>query len=199
MSQYAYAAGRLAVGSRACARRLAAGAAAWCRKSYRDDLTGWKAALGPIVRAAVLAGAGAVVCLVVHARPWLMWVLTVGWLIAAWLASRPAPGKDVQDAPENEPEQGPAVADPHAVRRLLLTVLEDQPAVHLSTVLSYLQKRGQASGWEVADLRSRMQAVGAPVKRSVRVGKSVTWGVYRKDLVDPADAPSPAVASEPAA
>ncbi|MER8158146.1 hypothetical protein [Streptomyces sp. NPDC094472] len=189
------AANRIRTGSAIVAQRRANWVAAWCRKGYRDDLTGWKAALGPIVRAVVLAGAGAVVCLVVRARPWLMWVLTAGWLIAAWRASRSASDEDAKDTPEDEPEQGPAAADPAAVRRLLADLIGDRPGVHLSAVLAHLQGRGLGEGWEVAELRSRLEAQGVPVRRSVKVAGKVAYGVHRDDL----PAPSPGEAADRAA
>ncbi|MBP8532373.1 hypothetical protein [Streptomyces sp. MK37H] len=189
------AANRIRTGSAIVAQRRAKWAAAWCRKSYRDDLTGWKAALGPIVRAVVLAGAGVVVCLVVRARPWLMWVLTAGWLIAAWRASRPASSEDVEDASDDEPEQAPLVPGLEAVRQLLADLIGDRPGVHLSAVLAHLQEHGQGEGWEVAELRSRLEAQGVPVRRSVKVAGRVAYGVHRDDL----PAPSPGEAADRAA
>lgn len=192
MSRLAYAAGRFAAGSRACVSRLAAWAAVWCKRGYRADLTGWRAALGPIVRAVFLAGAAAAGGLVVRARPWLMWVLTAWWLIAAWRASRPAPDGDAEDGPEEEPEHPSTEAGPDILRQLLADLIGDRPGVHLSAVLAHLQEHGQGEGWEVADLRARLEAQRVPVRRSVKVAGRVAYGVHRDDL----QAPSPAEAAD---
>ncbi|MEU5608437.1 hypothetical protein AB0H03_06715 [Streptomyces sparsogenes] len=185
------AAARLSTGSALVARGGAARAAAWCRKSYRPDLTGWRAALGPAVRVVLLGGAAWLLYRVVRARPALMWLLAAGWLIAAWRATRKTP----TEAAEDEPEEGPAAADPDAVRQLLVEAIGDRPGVHLSTLLAHLQERGQGEGWQVADLRARLEALGVPVRRSVKVDRRVAYGVHRDDL----PAPSPAEAADRAA
>ncbi|MFI0768613.1 hypothetical protein ACH4TQ_27560 [Streptomyces sp. NPDC021218] len=184
-------AGRLARGSELVWQRRSEALAAWVRAGRRDDLTGWRTVLGPAVRLALLGTAGWLVARLVRARPVLMWALAAGWLIAAWRASRPAPDEDAED----EPEQGPAAADPDAVRQLLAGLIGDRPGVHLSAVLAHLQGRGLGEGWEVAELRSRLEAQGVPVRRSVKVAGRVAYGVHRDDL----PAPSPGEAADRAA
>ncbi|MCQ6250897.1 hypothetical protein [Streptomyces malaysiensis] len=188
-------AGRLARGSELVWQRRSEALAAWVRAGRRDDLTGWRAMLGPAFRLAILGGAVWLVARLVRARPVLMWAFAVGWLVAAWRASRPAPDEEGEDASEDEPEQGPAAADPNAVRRLLADLIGDRPGVHLSAVLAHLQARGLGEGWEVAELRARLEAQGVPVRRSVKVAGRVAYGVHRDDL----PAPSPSEAADRAA
>ncbi|MET7933475.1 hypothetical protein [Streptomyces sp. NPDC005322] len=189
------AAARLSAGSGIVARRRIDWAAAWCRRGYRDDLTGWRAALGPAVRALVLAGAAVVVWLIVRARPWLMWVLAAGWLIAAWRASRPASG---EEAEADAAGADPAAAE-EAFRQLLRDAVGDRTGVHLVDVLALLHRAGHFPGWEVADVRAACERAGVPVRRSVKVAGKVTWGVHRDDLPGPAEAPSPGEAADRAA
>ena len=189
------AAERLAHGTELVWQRRSEALAAWVRGGRRDDLTGWRAALGPAFRLALLGAAGWLVARGVHARPVLMWVVVSGWLVAAWRASRPASGEEAEDATEEDPEQPPAEANPEAVRQLLADLIGDRPGVHLSTVLAHLHERGLGEGWEVADLRSRLEALGVPVRRSVKVDRRVAYGVHRDDL----PAPAPAEAADRAA
>ncbi|MEU8473743.1 hypothetical protein [Streptomyces hygroscopicus] len=186
---------RLARGSSIVWQRRSEALATWVRAGRRDDLTGWRAVLGPAARLALLGAAGWLAARIIRARPVLMWALAAGWLIAAWRASRPAPDEDAEDGPEDESEQGPAAADPDALRRLLADLIGDRPGVHLSAVLAHLQEHGQGEGWEVAGLRARLEAQGVPVRRSVKVAGRVAYGVHRDDL----PAPSPGEAADRAA
>lgn len=198
----ARAAARLVHGSELVWGRRSEALAAWVRAGRRDDLTGWRAALGPAARLAILGAAGWLASRLVRARPMLMWMLAAGWLIAAWRASRPASGEDVKDSQEEEEEEGeqaPDDAGPEAVRQLLADLIEDRPGVHLSTVLSHLQEKGLGEGWEVAELRARLEAQGVPVRRSVKVDRRVAYGVHRDDLSAPTETPSPATADDRAA
>lgn len=85
--------------------------------------------------------------------------------------------------------------------RLLYEVLGDAPAVHLRTVLAYLQEHGQWEGKTVADLRQHLEALGIPVQPKVKVDGTPTRGVVKADLdalppieeTAPSPAPSPAV------
>ncbi|CAL9313960.1 hypothetical protein [Streptomyces sp. SudanB91_2054] len=185
MTRLARTADRVATGSQIAIRRVAARAAAWCARGRRDDLTGWRAALGCWLRLALLALGGYLLWRLVRAVPNLLWLLTAGWLVAAWRAGRKAPAPAAEDAP--------AEPDVEAVRALLLEAMGDADAVHLRTVLAHLQERGQGKGWTVADLRARLEALHIPVQPKVKVpgSKSPTRGVRRADL-----APSPAVAEE---
>jgi len=187
VSRLARPAGRLATGSNALARRLAAGAAAWCARGRRYDLTGWRAALGILLRLVLLLFGACLLARLVRALPALMWLLSTAWTVAAWRAGRPAAEK----AEEPPAEAAPAL-NPEAVRTLLLEVMGDAPAVHLRTVLAHLQKEGQWEGRKVGDLRAALEALEIPHDRRVKVAGVPTWGVRRRDL----EAPSPTEGQE---
>ncbi|MEU3945442.1 hypothetical protein [Streptomyces sp. NPDC029526] len=191
MSRLARPANRLCTGSSILVRRLGARAAAWCARGRRDDLTGWRAALGILVRLALLALGAYLLARLVRALPALMWLLTTWWTAAAWRAGRPTTS-EAEEAPEETPAAPAPALDPTAVRTLLLEVMGDAPAVHLRTVLAHLQERGQWEGRKVGDLRAALEALEIPHDRRVKVAGVPTWGVRRRDL----DTPSPTVAQE---
>ncbi|MFF9197325.1 hypothetical protein ACF09L_19165 [Streptomyces sp. NPDC014779] len=168
---------RLATGAQIVYRRRADALTAWVAAGRRDDLTGWRAALGPAVRLLILAAAAAGAYRAVRAAHWLMWVLAAGCAVAAWRATR-APAEDTVE----EPEQAPAGPDMTAVLHLLAEVLDGRDRVHLSTVLTHLQKQGHGQGWKVADLRARLEALGVPVALKVKVAGVPTRGILRADL-----------------
>lgn len=185
MSRLASPATRISVGSAIVARRLGNRVAAWCARGRREDLAGWRAALGVVVRLLLLLFGLYLLARVVRALPALMWLLSSWWTVAAWRAGKHAPAPAAAE--------GSPAPDVEAVRALLLEAMGEADAVHLSTVLSYLQERGHGEGWRVADLRARLEALGIPVQPKVKVpgSKSPTRGVRRADLT-----PSPAPAEE---
>lgn len=192
MTRLARAAGRLADGSSALARRLAARLADWVARSRRDDLSGWRAALGCWLRILLLVFGVYLLWRLVRAVPALLWLLSAGWITAAWKAGRAAPPEASNETPDEAPEQAAPAPDVEAVRRLLLDVMGTAPAVHLRTVLAHLQKHDQWEGRTVNDLRVHLERLGVPVDRGVKVGRTPTWGVRRRDL----EAPSPAAVQE---
>ncbi|MDX2520573.1 MULTISPECIES: hypothetical protein [Streptomyces] len=195
MTRLSRTADRLSTGSRLYARRLGTRAAAWCARGRRDDLTGWRAALGIIVRLALLALGAYLLARLVRALPSLMWLLTGWWTVAAWRAGRAPAQSDVKAVRAAAPEAARDI-DREAVRTFLLEVMGDASAVHLRTVLAHLQQHpptaARTAGWTVADLRARVEALGIPVPKVKAPGsKSPTRGVRRADL-----APSPEAAEE---
>lgn len=182
------AAQRLATGLHTLYRRRSDALASWVAAGRRDDLPGWRGALGPVVRLALLGIGVYVVYAIIRALPWLMWLLIALVARAAWRASRtPA------EAPDETPEQAPA----EAVRTLLLECLGDRPAVHLSTVLARLHQEGHNPTWTVSDLRAALEAMGIPVRPKVKVGGVPTRGVHRDDLQAPSPAPAPEASPAP--
>ncbi|MFC9682710.1 hypothetical protein [Streptomyces sp. NPDC056948] len=181
-------AGRLARGSYTVWERRAEALTAWVRAGRRDDLDGWKAALGPLVRLLLLGVLAYAVWAIVRALPWLMWLLAGWWIRAAWRASREAPA----EAAERSPEQAAHTLHVEVLRKLLLDLMGTGSGVHLRTVLAHLQEHGQWEGRKVADLRVHLTRLDIPVHRGVKVGRTPTWGVRRRDL----EAPSPAAAQE---
>ncbi|MFJ2515596.1 hypothetical protein ACIPEL_36265 [Streptomyces griseoviridis] len=203
MSRLAPGADRLARGTYLAARRRLERTASWIARARRDDLTGWRAALGCWARVALLALGVVLMARLIRALPALMWLLSGVWLVAAWRAGKPPPGK-ARQAPETAPGAGadepPDETLPGGngedLRALLLTLMGTGPAVHLSTVLAHLQEAGHWRGRTVTDLRRRLAALGVPHDRSVKVGGVPTWGIRRKHLQEGAEAPSPAPLQE---
>lgn len=183
MNRLTRTAGRLADGSSALARHIGTRTAAWVARARRDDLTGWRAALGCWLRLALLTLGLYALWRLVRAFPALLWLLSAAWSTAAWKAGR-APSPEVCD---EAPEEATPAPDVEAVRQLLLDVMGDTSAVHLRTVLTHLQEHRQWEGRTVNDLRVHLERLGVPVDRGVKVGRVPTWGVRRRDL----EAPSP--------
>ena len=189
MSRLVRPAARIATGSTTLARRIGARLAAWVRRGRRHDLTGWRAALGCWLRLAVLTLGAYLLYRLLRAVPALLWLLSAGWLLAAWRTGRTPAAEDAEELEE----EAPAGPDIDSVRRLLLEAMGDADAVHLRTVLAHLQQKGHGEGWTVASLRARLEALSIPVQPKVKApgSKSPTRGVRRVDL-----APSPAAAPE---
>ncbi|MFB7776909.1 hypothetical protein [Streptomyces bauhiniae] len=189
-------AARLATGSSTAARRLAERTAAWVARGRRQDLKGWKAVLGCWLRIGVVLFGLYLLWRLVRAVPALLWLLSAAWTTAAWRAGKPAP----EDA-EEEPEEAPAGDSAEPVRTLLLELIGEGSGVHLRTVLAHLQKEGMQEGRTVTDMRLRLERLGIPVHRSVKVGGVPTWGVRKRDLqpptpeTDPAPSPSASTAA----
>ncbi|MFJ8049832.1 hypothetical protein [Streptomyces luteogriseus] len=179
---------RLARGSVSVWERRADALTAWVRAGRRDDLDGWKAALGPLFRLLLLGVLAYAVWAVVRAIPWLMWLLAGWWIRAAWRASRDAPAEAV----EHSSGQAAHALQVTVLRQLLLDLMGTGSGVHLRTVLAHLQQHGQWEGRKVADLRAHLTRLDIPVHRGVKVGRTPTWGVRRRDL----EAPSPAEPQE---
>ncbi|SEC03730.1 hypothetical protein SAMN04490357_1021 [Streptomyces misionensis] len=182
MSRLARPAARLADGSAILARAIGRRVTAWVARGRRHDLTGWRAALGCWFRLAVLTLGVYLLWRLVRAMPNLMWVFSGVWVIAAWRAGRNA-SADVEEADE----EAPAPPDAEAVRALLLALMGDGSGVHLRTVLAHLQEHAGWEGRTMADLRARLDRLGIPFDRNVKVAGVPTWGVRRRDL----EAPTP--------
>lgn len=194
---------RVPVGGERITRRVGTLAAAWCRKSYRADLTGWKAGAGPVLRALLLLGLVSVFALLVCARPGLLWLLVPAALLVAWWAGRGGPNETPEERREEESEEAPVEVDSaaaeEAFRQLLRDAIGDRNGVLLRDVLVLLHRAGMHPDWEVADVWSACEHVGVRPRRAVKVGGEGGYGVLRGDLPDPAPAPSPATADDRAA
>lgn len=186
-------ANRLAAGSTELARRLTARAAAWVRRARRDDLTGWRAALGCWARLALLLLGLYLLWRLVRAFPNLLWLFTGAWLVTAWRAARAAPA----EPPHGSDEQASAEADVDALRTLLLDLMGKGAGVHLRTVLAHLQEHGQWEGRTVTDLRLCLARLGVPHDPKVKVAGVPTWGVRRRNLETPSQAPDPETSTAP--
>ncbi|WP_406202626.1 hypothetical protein OG331_31855 [Streptomyces sp. NBC_01017] len=199
--------GWLAEGSEAIWERLADGVTGWIREGRRDDLEGWRAALGPLFRLVVVGALGYGAWALVRRFPWLLWLLLAGLVAAAWKSTHKRPAEDVDEPAEDElaeqsPEERRAAAEQAFVEYVVASIGEAK-GVHLSTLAEGLDKPGLLPGWGVAEVRAQLGALNIPCRRSVKVrdaaGKwAVAWGVHRDDI--PAlNTPTPTEDSEAAA
>lgn len=97
MSRLAGMAERLTTGSTTVARRVAAATAAWVTRGRREDLTGWRAALGCWARIVGLTLALYLLWRLLRAVPILLSLLSAVWVVAAWRA-----GKSSEAAAEHD-------------------------------------------------------------------------------------------------
>lgn len=200
------AAQHLTEGSAALARRLTDRACGWCRRGYRHDLTGWRAALGPAIRAGTLILAGWTGWHTVRAVPALLWAAVPAWAITAWrTAPRPSAG-DEETASAEASVTPPADAGPalsmDAFSALVRTVADGGAGAHLSALAEHLT----GSPENTPAVRALCRDLGVPVSGSVRQrGRGVSTGVKVTDLPPPPPAPLPGasvavvVAGQPAA
>lgn len=172
------AAARVWTGSAILGRRIGRRLTTWIAAGRRDDLTGWRAALGPIVRAGLLLAAGYLAVRIIRAVPAVLWLLAPAWLVAAYrLGFAPAP------APEAEPAAQP-VLDPVAALALwLLDVIGDRPGVHLAELYPAMRRLTGHHDRPDAVLRAALRARGIPIVRSLRIGPVAgRSGVRRADV-----------------
>ncbi|MFB7589362.1 hypothetical protein [Streptomyces sp. NPDC056169] len=174
---------RLAAGCAVVARHRSEALAAWVAAGRRDDLTGWRAALGPVVRLVLLGTAAYVALAVLRALPWLMWLLVGWWLRAAWKAY-PA-------LAEEEPEstaEAPATTSPEAVYDATLIWVRnqvgDRNGVHLSDLLTHAHAHHLLIGLDLPAFRAALERWGIPVRQQLKVGGKNRPGIHRDDLPD---------------
>ncbi|GAA4684633.1 hypothetical protein [Streptomyces youssoufiensis] len=166
------AADRLTTGSTRLTAHLANRASTWCRRSRRTDLTGWRAALGPAIRATILAGAGYAALRLLRARPVLMWVAAGAWAVAAWRVGHPD-WKPAEKGEEHE-EEGEETAGPDAP--IPLTTLAaalsrvGTPHAHLAALAAHL-------GTTPARVRASLLAHGVSVETVRMRGAGASTGV----------------------
>ncbi|MFB8772115.1 hypothetical protein [Streptomyces broussonetiae] len=194
MSRLARPADRLAAGSRIVGRRLAARAAAWCARARRDDLTGWRAVLGILLRVLLLAFGTYLLARIVRAVPALMWALSAGWTVAAWRAGKTPARPSDDKAPEEPPRHAPDDVRAATVEWIWQRIGDTQ-GVHLRDLLAHAHAHGMFEDLDVATFRTHLERWGIPVRARVRVrGLGVTVGIHRDDLTPP---PSPSPADAP--
>lgn len=187
---------RLAEGSRRTYRRLTTGTGTWVAAGRRDDLNGWKAALGPALRTALLLGLAYGAWRVARGWPWLMWVAAAGWLLTAWRAG--APSRKVAADPEETPAPGPGdrAGEPPAPQAPAGPTLEavlaaarelGTPHVHLAAIEAHLKApRGT--------VRPVLAGAGIPITDVRMHGRGTSTGLRDADIPAPAGlSPAPVV------
>ncbi|SFF11769.1 hypothetical protein SAMN05216251_108233 [Actinacidiphila alni] len=179
---------RIFTGSVILTRRIRTGLATWIAGGRRTDLSGWRAALGPLVRTGIVLALGYAAVRIIRAAPVLLWLLTPAWLVAAYRHGA-APAA-VQDEPEDA-DPAPA-ADPRTgFARWLLTLIGDRPGIHLYELYPAMRQLPGQEGRDDAALRAALRTLGVPIQRSLRVGTiQGRSGVRRADaeaLLSPAE------------
>ncbi|MCF3101437.1 hypothetical protein IPZ58_07565 [Streptomyces roseoverticillatus] len=197
MTALQQAAQRLTLGSVALAQRIAGGVCAWCSRSYRRDLTGWRASLGPGVRSLIILGGGVMAARQVRDHPGLLWLLAPAWCAAAWSAGSEAPVMPQhEEAVEGEPEAqdgAPEEVTLDELASLVRELAQDGAGAHLSVLAEHLP----GGPHDTAAVRALCATHGVPVSKSVRQpGRGVSTGVKVADLplLSPAPPEGPAVA-----
>ncbi|MGW5852104.1 hypothetical protein ACWFQ8_29860 [Streptomyces sp. NPDC055254] len=195
MSAVARAGVRMRAGSARVCRERAEQLRTWAARGRREDLDGWKAALGSWLRLALLAAAGYGAYWSCRRWPWLMWVLAVWWVAAAWRAGRPgwkptapdpaaaAQGPDPTAEPgpislAKEHPPGPSLGDVLTAARALGT-----PHVHLAAIEEYL-------GVPRGTVRPVLTTAGIPITDVRMQGRGTSTGIRGAD-VPPLSSPSP--------
>ncbi|MFI1607833.1 hypothetical protein ACH4YN_37965 [Streptomyces griseofuscus] len=195
--------GWLSEGSEAIWQRLNDAVTGWIRDGRRDDLDGWRAALGPLIRLALVGAVGYGAWALVRRFPWLLWLLLAGLVAAAWRVTHKRPAEDTAEPAEGtpaerSPEEARAAAEKTFVAYLIDSIGEAQ-GVHLSTLAEGLNMAGSQRVWGVAEVRAQCEAFHIPCRRSVKVrGRGVAWGVHRDDI-PVLNTPTPAEDGEAAA
>lgn len=170
---------RLAAGSAQLAHQLRARLADWIARGRREDLSGWKAALGPAARSFAVLVIACGAARVVRAVPVLLWLLVPAWTVAAYRAAPPlAAAGPVGDEHQELP------ADPRAdLARWVLQIIGERPGVHLYELYPAMRRLPGREGLSDPQLRAALRVLGITVTRSLRVppveGRS---GVRREDV-----------------
>lgn len=164
MSRRQRAAERLANGSAALAHRLWDGACAWCARGRREDLPGWRGALGVFVRLGLLVFGAYVLARIVRAMPALMWAFSGWWTVAAWRA-----GKTLTEEARSPGEQAPAVTSRAVVVYWLDTLTRGRSGIHLGELHQTLTRHPDLSGLKRADVRAWLDRHHIAVDRTLRV------------------------------
>jgi hypothetical protein len=181
------AAARIATGSAALARRIGRGLTAWAAAARRDDLTGWQAALGPILRTGLLLAGAYTLLRIVRALPVLLWILAPAWLIAAYRAAPPPAGDQTPPTPAQAPGEDPPArrpADPrtHLLRWLLHTI-NSSPGIHLRELYPAMRQLPGLEGLPDTALRAALTHLGISPVRSLRIGSVAgRSGIRRTDI-----------------
>lgn len=172
MTRLARTAVRLADGSTAVARRLGERLAAWVARGRRDDLTGWRAALGCWLRLAVLTLGLYLLWRLVRAVPNLMWLITGAWTIAAWRAGKAA--TEAEEQPTEATDTAPLQytdADPHALLIHWLDHLtRGRAGIHLDELHQTLTAHPDLTGLSRFQMRAWLDRHHITVDRTLRVG-----------------------------
>ncbi|MEV6676327.1 hypothetical protein AB0N09_05580 [Streptomyces erythrochromogenes] len=125
-----------------------------------------------------------------YIRPYAWWavgVLTIAWVVGAWVLSpyeQPASLNDHErSAGEHDIETTPAPDPQQAMLRFIVQAVVDGKAkgvqgVHIAVLLAQLQDEAPGfTTWDVTKLREWCEAAGFPVTKTKVGPASPTWGI----------------------
>ncbi|MEW2302003.1 hypothetical protein AB0958_18855 [Streptomyces sp. NPDC006655] len=177
MSRLARPAARLSTGSVVVARRLGNRIAAWVRRGRRDDLEGWRAGLGCVLRLLAVIFGAYLLYRLVRAVPALLWLFSTSWTIAAWRAGRTAAEASEEESADRpktyrEPAAPEAlVMSPHELLVHWLDQLtRDRAGIHLAELHSTLTRHPDLAHLKRPEMRAWLDRHHITVDRTLRVG-----------------------------
>lgn len=103
---------------------------------------------------------------------WVVTAVVVGSAAGHPQAAADTPTADQAAEQEAEPQEAPAAEVLYALIRHTAARSDQGTAAHLDDVLAEGHKRGLLGGWEKADLKEHLTALGAPLVE----GKKLTFG-----------------------
>lgn len=165
---------RLVTGSRAVYDRRRTALGEWVQAPERA----WECWL----RTGILLGLGYLLWRIVQAHHGLMWLLIVGWGIAAWRAGdrpKPVSAAEAERDPEVERQATPA-----AVVDALQRLADGGHSVLLTALRDFLHVK------DTKRVRELLAEAGIPVTEGVRTRAGNGPGVYRDHIPPPSPAPS---------
>lgn len=143
---------------------------AW--EELRERLTFWES-VGALAAGVYVAGYGCWQS--PHIARFAVPGALVAWCVAAWWVCPAA-----LDEPEPSPEAKPAR---DGFIRWLLTLMGDQPGIHLRDLYPAMRKLPGQEGRDNTQLRAALRTLGVPVRRSLRLGGVAgRSGVAKADL-----------------
>lgn len=170
MSRLARPADRLATGSRLLARRVGARAATWVARARRDDLAGWRAALGCWLRLGLLTFGLYALWRLVRAIPNVLWLLSAVWLAVSWRTGKRAgeavPAESSAPAPSGLPAPDARAVLVHWLDRLT----RGRSGIHLDELHEALTRHPDLAGLNRPEMRAWLGRHQITVDRTLRVG-----------------------------
>ncbi|MFC9606083.1 hypothetical protein ACFTTN_21790 [Streptomyces niveus] len=155
-------------------RRLAAG-----HRLNTTHLIGWVTEKhepkSTLARSAVLAATGWILWQTIGRTPGILWAVVLGWIVAAWRTTKPAPAEKTAPAP--------ADTDQQSIARWIIQRIGDRPGIHLAELYPAMRDLDGMAEHDDTALRSALNELNITVTRSMRVGDvEGRSGIRLKDL-----------------
>ncbi|MGW3154021.1 hypothetical protein [Streptomyces sp. NPDC001089] len=169
---------------RAFADRVYRGSKAVVLGMARGTVAWFKEGSGPVdflIRLVFLLGGLALVWGFVQTAPFLMFPLSVWWIVAAYRQGKPEEEAAVPPLQESSEPAAPKDDSPEVLATLRKVA---EPHAHLSAV-------AQALGTDTAHVREVLTRAGVPITDVRMKGRGVSTGVKAADIPLPSPSPSP--------